>query len=58
MRIDLQELHTNVLPIEDSLIQDRINSAVSEREDRVIDVTTLTRMTGSILTYWAATGLY
>ena len=58
MRIDLQELHTNVLPIEPSLIQDRINSAVSEREDRVIDVTTLTRMTGSTLTYWAATGLY
>ena len=39
-------------------IQDKVNSAVSEREDRVTDLTTLTRMTGCIGMFWAATGLY
>ena len=32
----------NVWPIEDSLKQDRVNHAVSERVDRAIDVTALT----------------
>ena len=37
--------------------QDNVNYAVSEREDRETDVTTLTRMTGCTGMYWAATGL-
>ena len=36
--------------------QDKVNYAVSEREDRVTDLTTLTRMTGCTGMYWAATG--
>ena len=35
--------------------QDKVNYAVSEREDRVTD---LTWMMGSTGMYWAATGLY
>ena len=38
--------------------QDKVNYAVSEREDRVTDVTTLTMMMGCTGMYWAATGLY
>ena len=38
--------------------QDKVNYAVSEREDRVTDLTTLTRMTGYTGMYWAATRLY
>ena len=38
--------------------QDKVNYAVSEREDRVTDLTTLTRMTGCTGMFWAATGLY
>ena len=34
------------------------NYAVSEREDRVTDLTTLTRITGCTGMYWAANGLY
>ena len=37
--------------------QDKVNYAVSEREDRVTDLTTLTRKTGCTGIYWAATGL-
>ena len=37
--------------------QDKVNYAVSEREDRVTDLTTLTRIMGSTGMYWAATGL-
>ena len=37
--------------------QDKVNYAVSQREDRVTDLTTLTRMTGSTGMFWAATGL-
>ena len=37
--------------------QDKVNYAVSEREDRVTDLTMLTRMTGCTGMYWAATGL-
>ena len=37
--------------------QDKVNYAVSEREDRVTDLTTLTRMTGCTGMYWVATGL-
>ena len=33
--------------------QDRVNYAVSEREDRVTDVTIFTRMTGCTLMYQA-----
>ena len=33
--------------------QDKVNYAVSEREDRVSDLTTLTRMTGCTGMYWA-----
>ena len=36
--------------------QDKVNYAVSEREDRVTGVTTLTRMTGCIGMYWAVLG--
>ena len=36
--------------------QDKVNYAVSEREDRVTDVTTLTRMTGCTGMYWAVLG--
>ena len=39
-------------------LQDKVNYAVSEREERVTDVTTLTRMTGCSGMYWAGTGLY
>ena len=35
----------------------KVNYAVSEKEDRVTDLTTLTRMTGCTGMYWAATGL-
>ena len=38
--------------------QDKVNYAVSEREDRVTDLTKLTRMTGCTGMYWAANGLY
>ena len=38
--------------------QDKVNYVVSERENRVTDVTTLTRMMGCTGMYWAATGLY
>ena len=38
--------------------QDKVNYAVSEREDRVTDATTLTRMMGCTEMYQAATGLY
>ena len=38
--------------------QDKVNYTVSEREYRVTDFTTLTRMTGCAEMYWAATGLY
>ena len=41
-----------------TLKQDKVNYAVSEREDRVTDLTTLTRMTGCTGMYWAANGLY
>ena len=37
--------------------QDIENYAVSEREERVTDVTMLTRMTGCTGMYWAAIGL-
>ena len=37
--------------------QDKVNYAVSEREDRVTDFTTLTRMAGYTGMYWAATVL-
>ena len=36
--------------------QDKVNHAVSEREDRVTDLTMLTRMTGCFGMYWAANG--
>ena len=35
-------------------IQDKVNYAVSEREDRVTGVTTLTRIAGCNGMYWAA----
>ena len=38
--------------------QDKVNYAVSEREDIVTDLTMLTRMTGCTGMFWAATGLY
>ena len=38
--------------------QDKVNYAVSEKEHRVTDLTTLTRMTGCTGMFWAATGLY
>ena len=38
--------------------QDKVNYAVSEKEERVTDLTTLTRMTGCTGMYWAANGLY
>ena len=37
--------------------QDKVNYAVSEREDRVTDLTMLTRMTSCTGMYWAANGL-
>ena len=37
--------------------QDKVNYAVSEREDRVTGATTLTRMAGCNGMYWAATVL-
>ena len=37
--------------------QDKVKYAVSEREDRVTDLTTLTRMTSCTGMYWAANGL-
>ena len=37
--------------------QDKVNYAVSEREDGVTDLTTLRRMTGCTGMYWAANGL-
>ena len=40
------------------LKQDKVNYAVSEREDRVTDVATFMRMTGCTRMYWASTGLY
>ena len=43
--------------VEIFLEQDKINYAVSEREDRVTDLTTLTRIKGCTGMYWAATGL-
>ena len=39
-------------------IQDKVNYAVSEREDRVTDLTALTRMTGCTGMFYAATGLH
>ena len=44
--------------LKSSIQQDKVNYAVSEREDRVTDLTTLTRMTVCTGMYWAATGLY
>ena len=44
--------------IDSFLQQDKVNYAVSEREDRLTDLTTLTRMTGCTGMFWAATGLY
>ena len=41
---------------EKSFCKDKVNYAVSKREDRVTDLTTLTRMTGCTGMYWAATG--
>ena len=38
--------------------QDKVNYAVSEREDRVKGATTLTRMACCNGMYWAATELY
>ena len=38
--------------------QDKVNYAVSEKEDTVTDVTILTRMMGFTAMHWAATGLY
>ena len=38
--------------------QDKVNYAVSEREDRVADLTTFIRMTGCTGMYLAANGLY
>ena len=38
--------------------RDKVNYAVSEREHRVTDLTTLTRMTNCTGMFWAATGLY
>ena len=43
--------------LEEELKQDKVNYAVSEREDRVTDLTMLTRMTGCTGMYRAATGL-
>ena len=37
--------------------QDKVNYAVSDREDRVTGATTLTRKAGSNGMYWAATVL-
>ena len=37
--------------------QDKVKYAVSEREDRVTDLTTIIRMTGCTGIYWAANGL-
>ena len=38
--------------------QDKVNYAVSEKEDRVTDVKILMRMMGCTGMYWAATWLY
>ena len=38
--------------------QDKVNYAVSEKEDRVTDVTILMRMMGCTGMYWVTTGLY
>ena len=38
------------------ILQDKVIYAVSEREDRVTDLTMLTRITGCTGMYWAATG--
>ena len=38
--------------------QDKVNYAVSEREYRVTDLTTLTRITGGTGMYWDANGVY
>ena len=43
--------------IDSFLQQDKVNYAVSEREDRVTGATTLTRMAGCNGMYWAATVL-
>ena len=37
--------------------QDKVNYAVSEKDHRATDLTTLTRMTGCTRMFWAATGL-
>ena len=47
----------NILGSKIRLEQDKVNYAVSEREDRVTDLTTLTRMTVCTGMYWAATVL-
>ena len=47
----------NILGSKIRLEQDKVNYAVSEREERVTDLTTLTRMTGCIGMFWAETGL-
>ena len=39
------------------MIQDKVNYAVSEREDRVTGATTITRMVDCNGMYWAATVL-
>ena len=41
----------------DNTEQDKVSYVVSEREDRVTGVTTLTRMAGCNGMYWAATVL-
>ena len=43
---------------DEKLEQDKVNYAVSEKEYRVTDLTTLTRMAGCTGMFWAATGLY
>ena len=45
--------HLVVVNIKVVLRQDKVNYAVSEREDRVTDLTTLRRMTGCTGMYWA-----
>ena len=39
-------------------VQDKVNYAVSEKEDRVTGATTLTRMEGCNGMYWDATVLF
>ena len=45
------------VPCEQLEQQDKVNYAVSEREDRVTGATMLTRMAGCNGMYWAATVL-